>query len=340
MAESINGADVPSTVFPNTQRGADAALESAKDDRKQREATVLTTEGITEARRCLESGDADALSDFERLYGQSAPAYMQAFSQSTTLPIKSGTVFSDNAAELGEAWAQLCEAEDVLARRIRELGINVAVVRGADAWFLEPQDDALVLMHANVSGPAQEFSEAESRFDLGLDWVDRSAVELDHYTQSVLIAVDEFAMLPKRGVAQDREFAFDVPLTAAIRVKAASLEDALDMLNSALDSASCNAGAWPNGDPILFEASTSSDPALFEVDGLQVEAEAVTAPVPRKNDAFMQLQSAMAAARESGLLAELEASGPSGWVVGLTERLKTYEQGQEFDTPEPPQFGR
>lgn len=68
------------------------------------------------------------------------------------------------------------------------------------------------------------------------------------------------------------EYAFDCTLTAAIRVKASSREAAEALLRAALDAADCNGGSWPNGDPILFEASVNhSEISLYEVDGEQVD---------------------------------------------------------------------
>lgn len=65
------------------------------------------------------------------------------------------------------------------------------------------------------------------------------------------------------------EYAFDVKLQASIRVKATSAEQAKELLHETLDAANCNGGAWANGDPVMFEASTAEgfEPVLFEVDG-------------------------------------------------------------------------
>ncbi|KAB0269043.1 hypothetical protein [Microvirga brassicacearum] len=78
-----------------------------------------------------------------------------------------------------------------------------------------------------------------------------------------------------------REFAFDLKINAAIRVRAATEADARGLLIAALDCADTNFGAWPNGDPITGEASLDFDPdcmdfieagQLFEVDGETVIA--------------------------------------------------------------------
>lgn len=72
--------------------------------------------------------------------------------------------------------------------------------------------------------------------------------------------------------ARKHEYGFDVMLKAAIRVRASSPDQAIAMLHSVLESADCNAGAWPNGDPVLFEASTAPDtaPVLYSIDGEEV----------------------------------------------------------------------
>ena len=65
------------------------------------------------------------------------------------------------------------------------------------------------------------------------------------------------------------EYLFDVKLFASIRVKANSEAEARAMMIEALECADANFGAWPNGDPILAEASLD-EPAndeLVEIDG-------------------------------------------------------------------------
>lgn len=78
-----------------------------------------------------------------------------------------------------------------------------------------------------------------------------------------------------QGLAIDdrrtREYAFDVKLFAAVRVRAARLSDAIAMVRAALDCADANLGAWPSGDPIMAEVSLDDeDPELFEIDGAAV----------------------------------------------------------------------
>lgn len=63
------------------------------------------------------------------------------------------------------------------------------------------------------------------------------------------------------------EYAFDVKMFAAIRVKAETEAKARAMLAEALDCADCNMGAWPDGTPILCEASMDGDADLYEIDG-------------------------------------------------------------------------
>lgn len=64
-----------------------------------------------------------------------------------------------------------------------------------------------------------------------------------------------------------KEYAFDCKLAAALRVKARSQEDAEEIIRKILDAADCNAGCWPDGSPVLFEASLDGELSLFEVDG-------------------------------------------------------------------------
>lgn len=66
------------------------------------------------------------------------------------------------------------------------------------------------------------------------------------------------------------EFAFDCTLRCAIRVKAASEEEARRLLDG-IDANEANLGAWPNGDPILCEVSMAEGASLYEIDGENVQ---------------------------------------------------------------------
>lgn len=80
------------------------------------------------------------------------------------------------------------------------------------------------------------------------------------------------ATLGDLGLLLDtHEYAFDCVLTAAIRVQAQDEVTARALLASHLDSADTNAGAWPNGNPILFEASLDRIERLYEVDGNETD---------------------------------------------------------------------
>lgn len=63
------------------------------------------------------------------------------------------------------------------------------------------------------------------------------------------------------------EYAFYVKLFATIRVEAETENEARAMLADHCVCMECNGGAWPNGDPILFEASTDGVADLIEVNG-------------------------------------------------------------------------
>ncbi|TAJ37529.1 MAG: hypothetical protein EPO54_14885 [Brevundimonas sp.] len=61
-------------------------------------------------------------------------------------------------------------------------------------------------------------------------------------------------------------FLFDVKLFASVRVPAHSPEEAERLLRDHLDCASCNAGVWPDGTPITFEASPDGSFDLLDED--------------------------------------------------------------------------
>lgn len=70
------------------------------------------------------------------------------------------------------------------------------------------------------------------------------------------------------------EYAFDVFLTTAIRVKATSEIEARRTLAAEIDANSANLGAWSNGDPILAEVSLAylTPITLYEIDGKPTNA--------------------------------------------------------------------
>lgn len=125
----------------------------------------------------------------------------------------------------------------------------------------------------------------------GLKWIDLSAPERADLADSMfdansvteapeefnLVAID---LLPEWAAstepvmavgAPENEYAFDCTLTTAIRVKARTREQADAILRDVLNAADCNGGVWPNGAPVLFEASLNdSKPVLYEVNGVPV----------------------------------------------------------------------
>lgn len=67
-----------------------------------------------------------------------------------------------------------------------------------------------------------------------------------------------------------REYTFDIKLRAATTVKAESADLALEMVQTLFECADCNGGAWPNGEPALFEASLNERPNIGLIDGEDV----------------------------------------------------------------------
>jgi len=63
------------------------------------------------------------------------------------------------------------------------------------------------------------------------------------------------------------EYAFDITLSAALRVKAPDEATAHALLAETLNCADANLGAWPDGSPILAEVSLLGDCSLYSVNG-------------------------------------------------------------------------
>ncbi|MCW5236566.1 YdgA family protein [Verminephrobacter eiseniae] len=106
-------------------------------------------------------------------------------------PIKMDRVFADAPGETGAAWVNLCEEENRLAGYLSSLEEGTAVVHGDDAWYLEKgADQQLVLMHGEVV--RGKIENAQSRFNIGLDWVDMEAEDVRSYTSLVSSVADDF----------------------------------------------------------------------------------------------------------------------------------------------------
>lgn len=59
-------------------------------------------------------------------------------------------------------------------------------------------------------------------------------------------------------------FSFDCKVFVGLTVSATTEGEARAMIDDALDCANANFGAWPNGDPILGEASIDGEADLVE----------------------------------------------------------------------------
>jgi hypothetical protein len=79
-------------------------------------------------------------------------------------------------------------------------------------------------------------------------------------------------IVERQGGGQVKEFLFDARLLAAIRVHAESEEEARKLILDTIDANTVNLGAWPNGDPIVAEASAERT-WLVEIDGEESEPE-------------------------------------------------------------------
>lgn len=63
------------------------------------------------------------------------------------------------------------------------------------------------------------------------------------------------------------EFLFDVKLFVSVRVQAETEAEGRRLLADAMECATINAGSWPNGEPVLGEASQDGEADLIEIDG-------------------------------------------------------------------------
>jgi len=107
-----------------------------------------------------------------------------------TLPLKLDAVLEDAPGHLGSLWHNLCQAENELAQRLKDLPLGTALVLNTDAWFLNVEDEHLVLCHANYIDEA--LTEVTSRFDIGLSWIDVEEEALEYYIDQIGEALQSF----------------------------------------------------------------------------------------------------------------------------------------------------
>lgn len=74
------------------------------------------------------------------------------------------------------------------------------------------------------------------------------------------------------GIPLPKTFTFDVKLFATVEVVSNTEEEARAHLRDKLGAASCNAGCWNNGTPILFEASVDDGDSACELVSIDGES--------------------------------------------------------------------
>lgn len=107
-----------------------------------------------------------------------------------TLPLKLDVVLENAPGHLGSLWYNLCQAENELAQRLKDLPLGTALVLSTDAWFLNEEDQHMVLIHAQYRDG--ELTEATSRFDISLECVDVEEEALEYYIDQVGEALQSF----------------------------------------------------------------------------------------------------------------------------------------------------
>lgn len=114
----------------------------------------------------------------------------------SAIPINKSYVFEDAPdPDLAQAWRDMADAENDLADALADQPERTIVHTSNNAWFLRVQDGERVLCHINSENALSWDDineEAESRFDIGLDWVDISKEDLEGYTSDVSVATKEF----------------------------------------------------------------------------------------------------------------------------------------------------
>lgn len=64
-----------------------------------------------------------------------------------------------------------------------------------------------------------------------------------------------------------KSYTFDVKLFAMMTLKANSEAEARATLSEIVGCMDCNGGSWPDGTPILFQASVDGESDLIEING-------------------------------------------------------------------------
>jgi hypothetical protein len=124
------------------------------------------------------------------------------------------------------------------------------------------------VMFSTIRVQASTRKDAESQIREALDGADLNAGAWRNGDPILFTAsLDGEIDLDAEQTIKGKEYAFDCKIMAAIRVNAVSVEDGETQLREALASGSINAGAWRNGDPIIFAASLDGALDLVEVDG-------------------------------------------------------------------------
>lgn len=133
-----------------------------------------------------------------------------------------------------------------------------------------------------------------------------------------------------RGFSMAKQtFSFDVLLSAAITVPAEDEEAARRTLKGTLDCAECDAGRWPNGDSVQFEASAHGGAELYAIDGEDIQTSAGGIPA-----ATMKARRAEALMKEHALLAGLITRIPALQFRSLVESMAylATSMGIDFST--------
>ena len=98
--------------------------------------------------------------------------------------------FTDAPGTLGTLWGDLATAENELAELLLAHEIGSAIVADGSAWYLEEDSGWLNLVHSEFKDGAT--SNAATRFDVDLDWVDVDEESLTEYIRKVESVIASF----------------------------------------------------------------------------------------------------------------------------------------------------
>lgn len=154
---------------------ADQAWETIKATGKltynQYEVEYATRNG-TPTKTTVEAG-----TEIEARKSGSRDSGIDTVSISSKDKLRTGPVFDNAPLPFGVLWVTLSDLEDRLARHLLPQPVGAVMTYRGIGWALANTDEGIALVSGNYVGG--ELEDGRSRFDIGLDWVDVEAADLE-----------------------------------------------------------------------------------------------------------------------------------------------------------------